>query len=222
MGVVLTIDGRKVAVTRGETVLGRAPDSDVVLTDRSVSRNHAIILNGPGGPAIRDLGSRNGTWVNGLRVGTDRRLRQGDRVRLGCYTVTVAELTEHAERDDGWLAVQSALLIKASTAGRYREADEILFRLAEVIETRISLGERFGADVMDAALAAVIDYANARNRPGWTRWAMGIHSKAGQAPGNAVRRSLENIDDQVRSSGTVPVAREIPVTVSIPPKRNAG
>lgn len=220
MRVVLTIDGRKVEVTRSETTIGRTPDCDIVLPDRSVSRAHACIVMTPGGAVIRDLNSRNGTWVNGLRVGTDRRLRVGDRVRLGSVTLAVTDIRDGVERDDGWLAIQAALLVKASTAGRYREADEILFRLGEAIETRLSLDERFGEDVFDAALAAVIDYANARQRPGWTRWAMGVHAKLGQPPGNAVRRSLENIDDpRLRSSGTVSLT---PTTVSMPIKKNAG
>jgi len=223
MRVVLTVDDRKVALTRSETIIGRALDCDVVLGDRSVSRTHASITLRDGGPVLRDLGSRNGTWVNGLRVGNDRHLRQGDRLRVGCYSLVVGEIVDSVDRDDGWLAVQSALLVKASTGGRTREADEILFRLAEAVETRLSLEERFGADVFDAALAAVIDYANVRQRPGWTRWAMGVHAKLGRAPGNAVRRSLENIDDpRLRTSGSIPTAREITTTVSIPPKRNAG
>jgi hypothetical protein len=220
MRVVLTIDGRKVEVTRSETLLGRTTDCDLVLPDRSVSRTHAVILMSASGASIRDLNSRNGTWVNGLRVGTDRRLRTGDRVRLGSVTVLVSDIREGIERDDGWLAIQAALLVKASTAGKVREADEILFRLAEAIEMRLSLDERFGDDVLDAALAAVIDYANARRRPGWTRWVMGVHAKLGHAPGNAVRRSLENIDDpRLRSSGMVALT---PTTTSIPAKKNAG
>lgn len=220
MRVVLTIDGRKVEVTRSETLIGRTAECDIVLPDRSVSRTHAAIVITASGAVVRDLNSRNGTWVNGLRVGTDRRLRTGDRVRLGSVTLVVSDIREGVERDDGWLAIQAALLVTASTAGRHREADEILFRLGEAIETRLSLDERFGDDVFDAALAAVIDYANARKRPGWTRWAMGVHAKLGQAPGNAVRRSLENVDDpRLRSSGTVSLT---PTTVSVPVKKNAG
>jgi pSer/pThr/pTyr-binding forkhead associated (FHA) protein len=211
MRVVLNIDDRQVAVTRSETVVGRAPDCDIVLLDKSVSRAHASIVLAASGPAIRDLGSRNGTWVNGLRIGSDRRLRPGDRVRFGCAAAVVGDVFGDIEmdQDDGWLAVQSALLLKESTAHRLREADEILFRLAEAMETRLSIGERFSDEVSDAALAAVIDYATARKRPGWTRWAMGIQSKLGAAPGQAMRRSLENAhaDDDLRASGTVPIAR---------------
>lgn len=210
MHIVLSVEDRQVAVTRAETVMGRAPDCDVVLLDKSVSRVHAAIVLSASGPALRDLGSRNGTWVNGLRLGSDRRLRTGDHVRLGSAAVTVLEvLGEPADRDDGWLAVQATLLLRASSAGRSREADEILFRLAEAIEAQLSLGAPFSDDVSDAALAAVVDYATVRARPGWVRWVLGVHGKLGAPIGPAVRRSLESAgaEDALCASGTLPVAR---------------
>jgi hypothetical protein len=209
MRVVFAIGDDKVAVTRAETILGRGPDADVALEDKSVSRSHAAVVMTPSGPILRDLGSRNGTWVNGMRVGSDRRIRVGDRIRLGCATVRVDEISgDVLDRDDGWLAVQAAMLLKESTAGRVPDADEILFRIAEAIETRMSLGEAFGEEVCDAALAAVIDYATTRKRPGWTRWALGVHQKLGTQPGEAMRRSIENAgaEELLRSSGTVAVA----------------
>jgi pSer/pThr/pTyr-binding forkhead associated (FHA) protein len=63
-------------------VLGRA-DCDIVLVDPEVSRRHAIVLATPAGPAIEDLGSTNGTWVNGERISGAHRLRMGDVVRFG-------------------------------------------------------------------------------------------------------------------------------------------
>lgn len=221
MRVVLQIDDpnieRKVAVTRSEATIGRAPECDLVLPDRSVSRAHAMIVLSASGATIRDLGSRNGTWVNGLRLGSDRRLRPGDRVRLGCASLVVAEIVhDEVDRDDGWLAIQCALILKESGSQRFREADEILFKLAEALEARVALGERFGDDVVDAALSAVIDYAGARKRPGWVRWAMGIHAKLGVAPGPAVRRALENTgaESELRASGSIPRA---PVAATIVP-----
>lgn len=226
MRVVFSLEGRQVAVTRGETILGRDPQCDIVIADKSASRTHASLVATANGPVLRDLGSRNGTWVNGMRLGSDRRIRVGDRIRLGTETIFVTEIqgTEihgsELDRDDGWLAVQSALLLKESTANRITDADEILFRIAEAIETRMSLGERFSDEVCDAALAAVIDYATTRRRPGWTRWALGVHEKLGTQPGDAVRRSLEHAayEEQLRSSGTIPVAKAI----SIKPGRRAG
>lgn len=63
-------------------VIGRSPDCDVVLNNTSVSRQHAELLNDSGAWLLRDLGSRNGTGVNGARVAGDRPLQSGDVLRI--------------------------------------------------------------------------------------------------------------------------------------------
>jgi hypothetical protein len=66
------------------TSIGSAATNDIVLDgDRTVSRLHAVIERLPGGWTVRDLGSRNGTFVNAVRVLSDRVLRNGDELRLG-------------------------------------------------------------------------------------------------------------------------------------------
>ena len=65
------------------TVLGRAPDNDIVILDPYVSARHAEIVFGKSGFFVRDLGSVNGTYVNGRKLGRERRLRKGDRLELG-------------------------------------------------------------------------------------------------------------------------------------------
>jgi pSer/pThr/pTyr-binding forkhead associated (FHA) protein len=65
-----------------EMVLGRRRDCDVVLSSAAVSRRHAQLLFRDGNWVIRDLGSTNGTRVNGVRVAR-RRLRAGDSVAVG-------------------------------------------------------------------------------------------------------------------------------------------
>jgi predicted component of type VI protein secretion system len=63
--------------------IGSAPDNDIVVEDRTVSRLHAVFERLPGGWTVRDLGSRNGTFLNGTRLGELTVLRPGDKVRLG-------------------------------------------------------------------------------------------------------------------------------------------
>ncbi len=63
--------------------LGRAPANDVQLSDGTVSGQHAAIEWQPEGWTIRDLGSSNGTHVNGRRIDQPRALNPGDKVRLG-------------------------------------------------------------------------------------------------------------------------------------------
>lgn len=62
--------------------IGRHPSCDVVLNDVSVSRRHAELRFRDGRWILRDLGSTNGTLLNGLRVGRCQ-LRVGDRLDLG-------------------------------------------------------------------------------------------------------------------------------------------
>ena len=66
-----------------ECVLGRAPDVDFTIEDTNASRRHSRVLAEGDGYVIEDLGSRNGTWVNGARVVQRQGLRDGDVVRIG-------------------------------------------------------------------------------------------------------------------------------------------
>lgn len=63
-------------------VVGRDPAVDLLLADGSVSRRHVEFLKEPGGYRIRDLGSTNGTLVNGERI-SECRLHSGDTVQVG-------------------------------------------------------------------------------------------------------------------------------------------
>lgn len=73
--------GHRVEVT-SVLVLGREA-ADLVIEDPQVSRRHAAVRPAGDGLEIEDLGSLNGTWVNGARVTGKVRLALGDRVRVG-------------------------------------------------------------------------------------------------------------------------------------------
>ncbi len=66
----------------GGNTIGRSRENDVVLLDASLSRVHARIDIDPDGTSVLDLGSRNGTFVGGLRV-LQCRLKHGDTLQLG-------------------------------------------------------------------------------------------------------------------------------------------
>jgi len=65
-------------------VVGRDAAVDLVLVDGSVSRQHAEFVKKPDGYSLRDLGSTNGSLVNGERV-VEKRLRSGDTVQIGSF-----------------------------------------------------------------------------------------------------------------------------------------
>ena len=77
-------------LSRPETVLGRDPASDVPLDDKKVSRAHARIAFRAGKYSLRDLGSRNGTHLNGRKLTAEDgeiSVGDGDRIRLGRHGV---------------------------------------------------------------------------------------------------------------------------------------
>lgn len=75
----------------GTVTFGRAVGADVVVTDGSMSRNHArIVLEGDAW-VVEDLGARNGTFVNGDRVDGRQRIASGDVIKMGATLVRVSE-----------------------------------------------------------------------------------------------------------------------------------
>ncbi len=64
------------------TYIGRSEDNQLRLLDPGVSRRHVLVMATPGGYTIRDLGSQNGTYVNGTRV-DESPLTDGDRITIG-------------------------------------------------------------------------------------------------------------------------------------------
>jgi serine phosphatase RsbU (regulator of sigma subunit) len=74
---------REIEISRTPFSLGRQGDNDLVLLDTRISRRHARILKDSEGYLLEDAGSRHGTFVNGERVATSRRLKSGDQISLG-------------------------------------------------------------------------------------------------------------------------------------------
>lgn len=85
--VLVLGDGTKVAVKPGVLSVGRSAESSVPLNDTNVSRRHAEIRSRGDGVRIEwfliDLGSTNGTMVNGVKVTGEQRLRNGDSLMFG-------------------------------------------------------------------------------------------------------------------------------------------
>jgi pSer/pThr/pTyr-binding forkhead associated (FHA) protein len=66
-------------------IIGRAPSNDVVIDDPTVSAQHALLTKSPSGYRVRDVGSTNGTQINGVSI-TDAELKDGTEVRFGYVT----------------------------------------------------------------------------------------------------------------------------------------
>jgi len=78
---------REIALVEGENVLGRDPDVAVWIDLNSVSRRHARVVVNEEVAVIEDLGSRNGTLVNGERISSPRELSNGDGIKIGAASL---------------------------------------------------------------------------------------------------------------------------------------
>jgi DNA-binding winged helix-turn-helix (wHTH) protein len=85
----LLVAGRRYALAPGENLVGREPTATVLIDHSSVSRRHARLSVKGTDVVVEDLGSRNGTFVNGQRVDAPLKLRDGDVIGLGPVTIVV-------------------------------------------------------------------------------------------------------------------------------------
>src|SRR4051812_5134755 len=85
---------QQVALTGRRLTIGKLDSCTLSLAhDPTVSRMHALLENYGSAWSIRDLGSRNGTYVNGQKITAERLLRAGDQLRLGTSRLTFCHST---------------------------------------------------------------------------------------------------------------------------------
>lgn len=95
---VLDVDGRRYQLTGATTSIGRGSEADVVLDDAGVSRQHAQITLEGGGAVVRDLGSTNGTFVDGERTKAAR-LTDGSTITIGRTRITFYSRSDRSEEE---------------------------------------------------------------------------------------------------------------------------
>ena len=131
---LVLLDGARAAlrvpIREVPTYLGRAPDCTLSLDDPSVSWQHAIVWAAEDDVLIRDLKSRNGTFVDGDRIDGEVRLREGT-------SLTVGEVQLRVER--GWPTHEGPML-------RHLEQVDTGARVA-LAGPRLVLGSAASADV---------------------------------------------------------------------------
>ena len=134
--------GKEIAVKTLQFVIGRAEECSLRVNSEAISRQHCVISFDGHEVRIRDLGSRNGTFVNGERLEAPRRLVMGDQLRVGPmeFLVTYAFVPQAST---GVVAEsRSPLSAEQDMAGRISdwltEAEDTDRRVDSVeIETRV-------------------------------------------------------------------------------------
>lgn len=91
-------DGAALLVQELPVVVGRSPSAGLVIPDPHLSRLHCELLSIGGSLAVRDLESKNGTFVNECRI-AKAPLKAGDRLRLGRTTLLVMAVAENVRRE---------------------------------------------------------------------------------------------------------------------------
>lgn len=77
--------GTRFELAGDRVTVGRHPDSDVFLDDITVSRRHVVLEFGQAGHILCDVGSLNGTYINGIRTDGEVRLHSGDELQIGKF-----------------------------------------------------------------------------------------------------------------------------------------
>ena len=96
---------RGVEITFGGLIVGRERGCDIVLPSKNVSRNHARLSIRDKIPRVEDLGSSNGTKVNGVFIKGITELHTGDLITFGDITLQLVEEIPPPAREAGTLAV---------------------------------------------------------------------------------------------------------------------
>lgn len=210
-----------------EAVLGRDADCTVPLPAEDVSRRHARVAPEGGGHVLADLGSTNGTFVNGRRVEVHR-LAAGDRVRLGPFVAAyvaagdaagrhLEELARLARRDaltglPNRRALEEELAREAARAAR---AGAPLSAVALDVDRFKLVNDRHGHAAGDAVLQAIASRAAAALRGGDVLARVGGEEFVALLPGADLARAVE-VAERIRARiGAEPVGAAGVVTVSL-------
>jgi two-component system, cell cycle response regulator len=91
--------GEMYKITAESTVIGRGQQADIQVIDEGISRRHAEIVHEGDHIVIRDLGSTNGTYCNGDKIG-EHHLSDGDKIQVG--STTILKFTFHDSLDESF------------------------------------------------------------------------------------------------------------------------
>src|SRR5688572_1280712 len=114
-----------------QVVIGRSSELDMVLVEDMVSRKHAKITVSGGKITIEDLGSTNGTFVNGEKV-KQARLKEGDRILIGTSILKLVHQGANAQDVDDRVVRQKLEEAAAAQAAKATKTSSMTGKIEEV------------------------------------------------------------------------------------------
>lgn len=92
------ITGEKIPVLFWENSIGRSKGSDICIEDQTVSRNHCVLLRREEGWFVSDVGSKSGTYVNGVKTHGRKQVFIDDEITVGSTSLSLKRGTEYNEK----------------------------------------------------------------------------------------------------------------------------
>jgi len=142
---IIAKDGRiyDYTISKNETLIGRGKDCDIVLKDTTISRNHARIKKSKRDYSIIDLGSYNGTWVNGKSI-QNVTLRHNDQIKIGLTKLIFKDHQDQFESSDVLVfdtddGPEDLKIIKSNPLADYRQSEDLLVETFKGKDSRITL-----------------------------------------------------------------------------------
>lgn len=175
----IKIGAQDIELPLGDTLVGRSEECRICLDDDRLSRVHAKIVVSAGKVEILDLGSRNGTHVNEVRVAERMVLQSGDRIRVGQtvmqFLATARRTRQSSSRTLGGPTLldiappetdEADLLLRMLQKGRVEEAEKLLkSRVANLVRTDPPL--RADHMLARSAIAGLIAITEKSMDPRW-------------------------------------------------------
>ncbi|MBL8769250.1 MAG: sigma 54-interacting transcriptional regulator, partial [Planctomycetes bacterium] len=156
----------RLAFTKERITFGRAAGNDVVVNDAQVSRTHCVLERTGDRFRIVDLGSQNGTFVNGDRV-PEATLKAGDSIRVGRLKVKVVAADVSGDEDVGELQKDRSFLNWLVTVNRDLAAEhELMPLLNRILDAVVNFSRAERAFVVLAAKDGGLECEASRNFKG--------------------------------------------------------
>ncbi len=202
----------------GRAVLGRASTADVTLREDGVSREHAQVLAQDGALWIEDLGSTNGTRVNGKIIAGRTQLADGDQIAIGRALATV-QVDARQSVDQPGDSAKAGLTPDSSIASTQAVDDEELLRLTDdrrALRTLYQLGQALDPQVSEGELRRrIVELALATLEPERVVLRLGDDELTVGSAGEGVPAPASAIVDRVLRE-----ARAVLTMVEGPPARS--